>query len=202
MTIYPIVGQGPYRTNCYLAIEENGAAVLVDASVMPERLTPLLTKHNAVLRGILLTHAHDDHVECIEALRAAFGAPVWLDERDAPYCRIAADRTYDEKLPTLDGQPIRPLHTPGHTPGSTCLWLDKVVFCGDTLFCGSMGRTDLAGGDENTLYASLRQLAGMLPDDVTLLPGHGESTVLLTEKHTNPYLRYAMRGGVQPPDDD
>ncbi len=199
MTIYPMNGKGPYYTNCYLVVEDapapddRRAAVLVDASVTPRQVELLLEKCGADLGAILLTHGHHDHVETLAALRASFGVPVWLGAGDVSRFDLAVEHTYSDAPVKVGTLSLQPVATPGHTPGSTCLIGDNVLFAGDTLFAGSVGRTDLPGGDGRQLCASLAWLCRSVTQDLQVLPGHGEFSTMAQEKAANPYLRYAMR---------
>lgn len=199
MTIYPMNGRAPYYTNCYLVIGDaptaNGkrAAVLVDASVTPQQVQTQLDKFDAALYGILLTHGHHDHVETLPQLRESFGVPVWLAQGDAVQFGLVAEEAYTEEPLTFGDLSLQPVAAPGHTPGSTSLVCGNVVFAGDTLFAGSVGRTDLPGGDSAALCATLVRLMQVLSPELQILPGHGEFSTVAQEKLSNPYVRYALR---------
>ncbi len=203
MTIYPMQGAAPYCTNCYLVMGDipvDGLvpAVLVDASITPQQVQTQLKKYSAKLQGILLTHGHHDHVQQLDALRAAFDVPVYLAPADAALYGVQNTCPYHEKGLSFGDINLAPISTPGHTPGSTCLVFGSVLFCGDTLFAGSVGRTDLTGGEGATLCRSLAQLVQLLQsagmqNDLQLLCGHGPHTTLGQELATNPYLRYAIK---------
>ncbi len=190
---------GPLETNCYLLWDQaSGEAAVIDPAAKPEQIWQALQDHGLTLRMILLTHAHFDHIGALQALHARSGAPVFVHEADTHNpgglshgLLVCTDVYAEGDVLRLGGISIRVLHTPGHTPGSVCLLAQDALFSGDTLFCGSAGRTDL-GGDEQALFSSLRRL-GTLPDETRVFPGHGERTVLGTEKQTNFYLREAMR---------
>lgn len=199
MNIHPMHGKAPYYTNCYLVAEDTPtqggkcAAVLIDASVTPQQVERQLEKSNAVLCAILLTHGHFDHVETLEELRSTYGVPVWLGEADEQQFSLKADRFYTQQPVAAGSISLQPLAVPGHTPGSTCLIGEGVLFAGDTLFAGSVGRTDLPGGDGAALCASLKCLCETVRQDLQVLPGHGEFSTMEQEKLVNPYLRYALR---------
>ncbi|MBX6377809.1 MAG: MBL fold metallo-hydrolase, partial [Clostridia bacterium] len=144
---------------------------------------------------ILLTHGHVDHVSAVEAIAAETGAPVFIHPDDealmARSCRHRPDGYLGDgdEVPFAGGA-FRVLHTPGHTPGGVCFYWpdDRVCFSGDTLFAGSIGRTDLPGGSHQTLLASIRTRLLVLPDDVLVYPGHGPQTTIGEERRTNPFL--------------
>ena len=198
MTVYPLQGCAPYYTNCYLVIGEaenaqgSRAAVLIDASVAPQQVRQVLHQYHAKLSAILLTHGHADHIEQLQPLKEAFSVPVWLDARDAQTYDLAADCLYTEAPVTAGDLSLQPIAAPGHTPGSTCLVCGGVLFSGDTLFAGSVGRTDLRGGDGGALCASMARLCAVLREDLQVLPGHGAASTLEEEKRSNPFVRYAM----------
>ena len=147
------------------------------------------------LEAILLTHGHFDHVGGVKTIAAETDCTVYLCEKDLsmPHMMTAGPlyytHTYTEgDTLSLAGLTISVMHTPGHTPGSVCLITDGTMFSGDTLFCGSCGRTDLPGGSWETIRESLRRLAS-IDRDLIVYPGHGESTTLAWEKQYNPYMR-------------
>lgn len=187
---------GAYQTNCYLVWEEAASTcVVIDPGYEPEQVLSAVQKLGKQLEAILLTHGHFDHVGGVKELAAETGCKVYLHEADLslPTQMTAGPlyytHTYKEgDFVELAGLSFRVLHTPGHTPGSVCLMSENVLFSGDTLFWGSCGRTDLPGGSWSTIRASLRRLAE-LPGDLEVYPGHGDSTTLLFEQKTNPYMQ-------------
>lgn len=189
---------GALQTNCYLLWdEESRAAVLIDPGAEAQRILALLRQERLSLRAVLLTHGHFDHVGATGALHEATGCPVYVHEADlalpsALRGRLVHTALYGEGDELAFG-PLcfRVLHTPGHSPGSVTLLCGELVFCGDTLFAGSCGRTDLALGDPARLFVSLARL-GKLPEDSVLLCGHGAPTTLRRELAENPYLQYAL----------
>ena len=202
---------GLYGVNCTI-LSEGGKAVLVDPGADADRLVAALAAEALAPEAILLTHAHFDHVGGIPALLAKFPSlPVLLGAADAPVLthpmnQCPPDYPPIARPPTLgafDGRaalaPFAPggalaglevIETPGHTPGGVCLYLpkEKLLLSGDTLFAGSVGRTDFPGGDMAALRASLRTLSA-LPDDTFVVPGHGPFTTIGAEKRSNPFLR-------------
>ena len=164
------------------------------------------TADGLTLLGVVLTHGHFDHVEGLGGLKQATGAPILLHRDDLPLVQgmraqgaLFGLNVGDAPAPdrfVVEGEEIRfgghvlkVLHTPGHSRGSVSLPIDRSVFVGDLLFAGSIGRTDLAGGDYDTLIDSVRRKIFTLPDDTRVYPGHGPATTVGYEKRTNPFFR-------------
>ncbi len=199
-----VLSVGPIGTNCYLVSDGEVCAVIdpgEEARRIAERIDALGWKPGA----ILLTHSHFDHTGAVEDLRKFYpGLPVYRSDRDIYHNDDYMLQAYPELGETIncdegDTIAVGPLSftvlaTPGHTEGSVTLRCGDALFCGDTLFAGSCGRTDLAGGDQATLFASLRRL-GNLPEDLEVYPGHMHATTLAQERAVNPYLQHALRGG-------
>lgn len=198
---------GPFAENCYLVADpQTREAVAVDPGEEADLFLARLRTEGWTLRAIWLTHAHLDHVAGIAAVCTATGAPVWLHPGDRPLYDHAPSQAMAfglrlDPLPPPDrefaaGEPARVgglsfdvLHTPGHSPGSVSLAGHGVVFVGDVLFAGSIGRTDLPGGDAGTLLASIRDTLYALPDDTVVYAGHGPATTIGAEKAHNPFVR-------------
>ena len=203
------LANGAFAENTYLVADaERGEAVIVDPGEETELFLARLRHERWTLQAIWLTHAHLDHVAGIAAIRAATGAPVWLHPADRRLYDHAPDQARAfgmslDPLPPPDrefaaGASVRVgsvafdvLHTPGHSPGSVSLSGHGVVFVGDVLFAGSVGRTDLPGGNPDTLLASIRETLYALPDDTVVHAGHGPPTTIGAEKATNPFVRLA-----------
>lgn len=200
---------GPFMTNTYVAYDEKTMnAILIDPSFQPEEIEKAMDKMKVHLKKIVLTHAHVDHIAGLEEVRKSHPeAAVYMSRIDAPYMKDPA-KNLSYMLPekvvcsdadvyvkegdhiTLDSMDFKVLETPGHTPGSISLYAEKekLVFTGDSLFEGSVGRTDFPGGSMKVLLAGIRKELFTLPDDVTVLPGHGNRTTIGREKASNPFL--------------
>jgi glyoxylase-like metal-dependent hydrolase (beta-lactamase superfamily II) len=200
---------GPLECNCtILSDEESGEAIVIDPGDEVGRIQRRLTELGLKLKQILVTHAHIDHVGGALKLKRLTGAPIFLNERDltllkmmgmqAGWLGVATPETAppDESLTEgmrvgLDRYPAEVLHTPGHTQGSVCLHFAplKMLIAGDTLFAGSIGRTDLPGGNSAQLIDSIESRLLVLPDETKVLPGHGPATTIGAERKSNPFLR-------------
>ena len=193
---------GDYQTNTYI-VENEGRCAIIDPGYAPETILSFLEKHSLAVDAILLTHGHFDHVGAVERIVEAASCRLWMRQADwsqklsplTSYFYPIANCDFTEVQFCEDGETIsaaglafRVLETPGHTRGSVCYLCDDALFSGDTLFAGSCGRTDLPGGDWNTILASLKRLSE-LPGEYTVYPGHGNSTTLSQEKLYNPYMR-------------
>lgn len=206
MESFPV---GPLACNCtILGDEQTREAIVIDPGDEVRRIHLRLTELGLTLKQILITHAHIDHVGGALQLKRLTGAPIYLNENDLPllammdtqaaWLGIAPPETAlpDEGL--ADGQQVGLEHyqaqvllTPGHTQGSVCLHFAplKLLIAGDTLFAGSIGRTDLPGGNFDQIMDSLHTRLLRLPDETHVLPGHGPVTSIGEEKKSNPFLR-------------
>ena len=186
---------GPLQTNCYILRKDDSlSCVVIDPGQQPQPLLTYLQKENLTVAAILLTHGHFDHVGGVRTLVAETDAPVYLNEADLvlPPQMTDGPLYYTDPMGEgsqldLAGLKFRMISTPGHTPGSLCIFCEDCMFSGDTLFAGSCGRTDFPGGSTQDMFASLNRLAG-LEGDYRVFPGHGESTTLAQEKQYNPYM--------------
>jgi len=203
----------PFFKNGFLiASDTSREAILIDPGDEVPELLDLVARRQLVVKAILLTHGHMDHLAGVEAARAATGAPVGVHRDDLFLYQTARDQGqmfgYVVATPsapdfflesgqrlTWDGLHATVHHTPGHSPGGVCLEVGSdpgsgpELFVGDTLFAGSIGRTDLPLGDYQTLIASIRSVLFAFPDTTIVHPGHGEDTTIGTERRTNPFLR-------------
>ena len=204
---------GPLHCNCtILGDEATHEAIVVDPGDNIPEILSRLRKHGLTLRQIVITHAHIDHVGGAVLLKRATGAPVFLNLHDLPLLgamkmqagwlgvptpEVASpDASADDGLTVgLATLPAEVIHTPGHTPGSICLLFPEkhLLMAGDTLFAGSIGRTDLPGGDGRQILRSLRDRLMVLPEMTRVLPGHGPETTIGEEKQSNPFLQPNFR---------
>lgn len=192
---------GQVFTNCYfLKNTENGELLIVDPADYPEKIIRKVQEMEAKPVGILLTHGHYDHILAVDDIKAEYGVPVYACQQEAELLRelslnmsgyygrgvsIKPDRLLsDLEVFEAAGFSIQMLHTPGHTPGSCCYYLkdEGVLFSGDTLFYGSVGRTDLPGGSTGEIVRSLHKLVDSLPEETEVYPGHDASTTIGYEK--------------------
>jgi glyoxylase-like metal-dependent hydrolase (beta-lactamase superfamily II) len=192
-------------TNCYV-IERQGEAIIVDPGDEPERILRFIKDINTEPSAIVATHAHFDHVLGVDHLSRVLRIPFLLHREDLPILESMQNRARQfagievPKPPKVDGfledgedlslgsQTIRVLHTPGHSPGSISLHSDGYVMTGDALFNQSIGRTDLPGGDFDTLIRSIKEKLFMLNDETIVYPGHGPETSISDEKLANPFV--------------
>jgi len=206
----------PFMKNGFvLGCETTREGVIIDPGDEVDELIDAANRHGVSIRRILITHAHLDHITGVARAREAFGAPVGLHRDDLFLYEAVVQHGLAFGL-RVDPQPppdffytpgestgfgtyeARVHHTPGHCPGGVCLQVGKAgeagcrLFVGDTLFAGSIGRTDLPGGDYETLMRSIRDVLMVFPDDFEVYPGHGPVTTIGEERRTNPFLTGGM----------
>lgn len=200
---------GMFQTNCYiLAQDGHQDCVLIDPAGEPQQLLKKLDELGLKPAAVLLTHSHYDHILAVPALQERWPElPVYCHPLDWPEALEEVDMgmtfptvtSFHNLLPIQEndqldiaGMTFQVLHTPGHTPGSVTFRLNDLLFTGDTLFCGSIGRTDFAGGNQAQIMVSLAKLA-QLEGDYRVYPGHEGSTTLERERQQNLWLRSAMQ---------
>ena len=198
---------GIISTNCYLVInEETKQTVVIDPAACPSYLMGHMKSEGLQVEAILLTHGHFDHIMGIDDLRREFPVPVYVHEGDRKtlldpalnlsssytngYTFDGADYIRDGQRLELAGFSFQVIHTPGHTPGGVCYYLESegVLFSGDTLFQNSVGRTDFPNSSMSDLIRSLREKVMKLPDDVKVYPGHMGETTIGHERKYNPFI--------------
>ena len=199
---------GPLQCNCtIMGDEQTREAIVIDPGDDISRIHRRLNENRLTLKQILVTHGHIDHVGGALRLKRLTGAPIYLNESDLPQLSMMGVQAAWLGVPTpetappdgglIDGQqvglekyPARVLHTPGHTQGSVCLHFAqmKLLVAGDTLFAGSIGRTDLPGGDQAQIMDSIHSRLLALPDETKVIPGHGPATLIGAERRSNPFL--------------
>lgn len=204
---------GPLACNCSIIGDEaSGTAIVIDPGDQVEGILQFLQQHGLKLVSILITHAHIDHIGGAAKLKQRTGAPVLLNHRDLELYQMLdvqaqwlgirtpeqtpIDASLEERTSLkLGDQSIQVMETPGHTQGSVCLYLpgQNLLFAGDTLFAGSIGRTDLPGGDSRMILQSLHSRVLALPDETVVIPGHGEETTIGRERESNPFLTGRIR---------
>ena len=198
---------GMVGTNCYLLCNMDiKECVLIDPADSRDEISRMIDESGCSLKGILLTHGHFDHIMAADAVRDKYGVKVYAscDEKNTleqPHINLGeayglklsvkADVWHkDGEILKLAGFDIEALHTPGHTEGGSCYYIREigVLFSGDTLFCGSVGRTDFPGGSMSEIVRSIKEKVMVLPDDTKVYPGHGEGTSVGYERENNPFL--------------
>ncbi len=199
---------GPLGTNCYLAVnDDTKEAVIIDPAGLPERLAECVEHEGIQLQAVLLTHAHFDHIMGIDAVITKYGRmPVYVQQEDLrmledaslnmsgeygrPYSFSEGQGVPDGQMLSLAGFEFKVIHTPGHTPGGACFYVEaeEVLFSGDTLFQQSVGRTDFPGGNAAELVRSVREKLFILPENTHVYPGHMGTTAIGREKEYNPFV--------------
>jgi glyoxylase-like metal-dependent hydrolase (beta-lactamase superfamily II) len=207
--IHEILPVGPLQCNCSVVGDETThEAMVIDPGDEIQSVLAIVRKHNLTVKQIVITHAHIDHVGGAMKLRAATGAPILLNQNDhdllkmldiqagwigvAPPGKVQIDQSIGAgDTVKAGGLSANVIFTPGHTEGSVCLYFpaEKKLIAGDTLFAGSIGRTDLPGGSFEKIIESLHEKLLPLPDDTVVTPGHGPQTTIGEERENNPFLQ-------------
>ncbi|HWG39873.1 MAG TPA: MBL fold metallo-hydrolase [Candidatus Acidoferrales bacterium] len=207
--IHKIFPVGPLQCNCsVIGDEKTHEAMVIDPGDQIEGILEILRQEKLTLRQIVITHAHIDHVGGAMKLKAATGAPILMNQNDYALLKMLdmqaawvgmrppGDVQVDEAVGPgsvlkIGETSSSVIHTPGHTEGSICLYFpeEKKLIAGDTLFAGSIGRTDLPGGSIDKIMRSLHTQVLALPDETEVVPGHGPITTIGEERETNPFLQ-------------
>ena len=197
---------GIYAANCYIVYSENTYdGIIVDPGGDADHIMEVIEKNKLNINHIILTHGHGDHIGGVIDLKSSLNVDVMIHEEDAEMLRngdinlsttmaMGSVEIEPDKL-LKDGDIIKfgdleaeVIHTPGHTRGGICLKIEDILLTGDTLFSKSIGRTDLSGGDYNTIIKSIKEKLMILPDDIEVLPGHGGPSTIGRERISNPFL--------------
>jgi len=199
---------GELETNCYiLGDEDNKMGMVIDPGGDFKLIEKSLSELNLEIKYIVLTHGHSDHIVALSELKKKTGAQILIHKEDAemlanpennlsvfsynPFSAPVADRLLKDKDTIRIGQmELEVLHTPGHTNGSISLYTDKIIFSGDLIFYGSVGRTDLPGGSNQKLFRSIQDKILNKTDDTVIYPGHGPATTVGEERRNNPFLNF------------
>jgi glyoxylase-like metal-dependent hydrolase (beta-lactamase superfamily II) len=196
---------GELATNAYVVADAHESCILIDPPRGCADALEYIVKKKLQLRAIVLTHGHFDHIMGIPEVQERFpDTPVWIHRDDTPYLSkpflnasvlLGQKFSYegpvkelDEGTQTIGGFEFTVLHVPGHTPGGIALVIDNVCICGDSLFAGSIGRYDFAGGNGDLLIRKIKEKLLTLPDTTVLYPGHGGRTTVGREKRMNPFF--------------
>ena len=205
--IHEILPVGMLQCNCSIfGDEQTREAIVIDPGDNIDQILRILARHNLRVKAIVITHAHIDHIGGAAQLKQSTGAPVYMNENDAElrdmldvqaaWLGMQAPERTGIDVPAKEGDVLKlgeaefhVLATPGHTQGSISLWIpaENKVVAGDTLFRESIGRTDLPGGDGRRILQSIKAKLFTLPEDATVIPGHGENTTIAHEKRYNPF---------------
>lgn len=198
-----IIKTGIYQANCYFLIDEkSGEGAIIDPGDDAQRIISELKVLSVNIKYIILTHGHMDHTGAINEIRKIVKAPVYINKQDEDMTQKGislfpcfSDSGYDDNIYIKDGDilklgenEIKCIETPGHSPGGMSFYISNMVFTGDTLFNGSIGRTDFPGGNNETLIKSIKTKLMILDEDTIVYPGHGEKTSIGYEKSHNYYL--------------
>lgn len=182
---------GPYQTNCYiLACKGTLEGVVIDPGDEVLRITREISENGIRVQSILITHGHIDHIGGVADLKRITRAPVLIHPLDAPALPVPAEGSLQEGQKIQVGSyTLEVVHTPGHSPGAVCILAPGAVFTGDTLFAGSVGRTDFPGGSHETLLEGVKKKIFPLGDALRVYPGHGPASTIGAERQTNPFFQ-------------
>lgn len=175
---------GPLETNCYvISCEFTGHTFIIDPGDNPKVISNYIYRNEFIPKAIILTHGHPDHTGAVKLLHGELAVPVYMHRADIEILKLAGIETIDKYLfhgnnIDLGREKFTIIHTPGHTPGSICILGNGILFSGDTLFKGGVGRTDLPGGSNEELENSIRNRLFILPPETIVYPGHGPETTI------------------------
>lgn len=197
---------GNLDTNCYIVTNENTLeSVVVDPGDEVNTIMDYIESNKLKVKGIFLTHGHFDHTRAAYAVSAETGAPIWVNKADCvsdgkkniyKFFPLEDTKYYDDgDIIESAGMKFRVMGTPGHSEGSVMLFCEDVIFSGDTIFKGSVGRTDLPGGNIDTMMKTLKKIGSTVTADYEIYPGHMDATTMENERRFNEYLKYA--GGIE-----
>lgn len=207
--IHEVFPVGPLACNCSVVGDESTQeALVIDPGDDIARVLEIVRRHGLKVKQIVVTHGHIDHVGGAMKLKQQTGAPILMNQQDQPQLKmldvqaawigmpppgvVVLDCSLEDgDLLRVGGLEATVMHTPGHTEGSVCLYFpaERKLMAGDTLFAGSIGRTDLPGGDMDKIMRSLHERVMALPDETIVLPGHGPVTSIGDERKTNPFVK-------------
>ena len=201
---------GPFSENCYILSTEGNNAIIIDAGDEAQQITEYIKGKGLKPLAIFSTHAHIDHVDAVGELKNYFKISFYLNKEDEILLKSVKAQASsvglecnsppvvdkflkDSETISLGDFKIKVLHTPGHTPGGTCLLIEDMLFSGDTLFAGAIGRTDFPGSSYDAIIESIKKKRLPLGDNIKVFPGHGPSTTIGEEKQNNPFVVDAER---------
>lgn len=211
--VHEILPVGPLQCNCSIVGDDEGReGIVIDPGDDIDDIVAVVRKHGLKIKQIIITHAHIDHVGGAMKLRALTGAPILMNQNDhallkmmdvqAMWIGVTDPGKIEIDQPVVQSDVVgvgalmaQVLHTPGHTEGSVCLYFpaQQKLIAGDTLFAGSIGRTDLPGGSFDKIIRSLHEKVLALPDETVVVPGHGPTTTIGAERENNPFLQKRSR---------
>lgn len=207
MIEFETITVGALETNCYLVFDKERNSIIIDPGGEPEKISSFIDSRNLKPLMIINTHGHADHCGGNKFLKERYSIPVLMHQADVEILNSFENKFIfplmkgglppfpdkflkDGELIKFGGTSLKIIHTPGHTPGSISIFVDGILFPGDLIFSGSVGRTDLPGGSWFELINSIKNKILTLPDETIILPGHGPSTTVREEKESNPFLNY------------